>query len=95
MIDRIPSLKAVSAAALITAKSNETAAIKQSKPVPSVGPATLSNLINLARTLADQGPPIDGAKIARVRQAIADGNYQIDVEALANAMLRYSAKDIE
>jgi flagellar biosynthesis anti-sigma factor FlgM len=93
MIDRIPSLTAVSAAAFASAKSDETAVTKQSNPAPSSGSATLSRLIHLARTLADEGPPIDSAKIAQVRQAIADGNYHIDVEALANAMLRDSGKD--
>lgn len=92
MIDGTPSVKAVSAAALASAKSIETAAIKPNKAALPSGTATLSTLINLARTLADQGPPIDTAKIAQVRQAIADGNYQVDVEALANAMLRYSSQ---
>jgi negative regulator of flagellin synthesis FlgM len=92
MIDRIPLLKAVSASAFAAANTVETAAAKHHKAVSTADPASLSKLINLARTLADQGPPIDSAKIAQVRQAIADGNYQIDVEALANAMLRYSAK---
>lgn len=90
MIDRIPSPKAVTAAAYASAKTNEAASAKPIKQPILAGSASLPQLINLARTLAESGPPIDSAKIARVRQAIADGNYRVDVEALANAMLLYS-----
>lgn len=90
MMDRIPSLKALTAVAYTSAKTNEAASVKAGTQPMLAGSASLPQLVNLARTLADSGPPIDSAKIARVRQAIADGNYRVDVEALANAMLQYS-----
>ncbi|MGB5077752.1 MAG: flagellar biosynthesis anti-sigma factor FlgM [Sphingorhabdus sp.] len=92
MIDRIPPLKAVSALAQASTRTLASADGNHGKAAAPESSASLSKLISLARTLADQGPPIDTAKIAQVRQAIADGSYQIDVEALANAMLRDSGK---
>ena len=45
--------------------------------------------MELAADLAQLGPPIDYAKIAQVRRAIADGGYRIDADALAMAIMSY------
>ena len=37
--------------------------------------------------LASSGAPIDGGKVAAIRQAIAEGRYQIDPEAIAERMV--------
>jgi negative regulator of flagellin synthesis FlgM len=50
--------------------------------------APLSKLLDTAAALARQGPPIDYARIAQIRQAIATGTYTIDAERIAEALLR-------
>ena len=49
----------------------------------------LSTLTAMARELAAAEPPLDYAKIAQIRQAIALGSYKIDSHAITNAMLRH------
>ena len=49
----------------------------------------MPKLVNIAADLARAGPPVDYAKIALVRQAIARGEYSKDVEAIANAMVGF------
>lgn len=49
----------------------------------------VARLTGLARTLASQEPPIDHARIAQIRQAIASGGYRPEAEAIAKAMLRH------
>ena len=91
MIERISSLGP--AASVSSVKSGENGAARStSNTRTSTGSASLPKLINLARELAEQGPPVDYAKIAHVRQAIAQGSYQIDADALANAILLYAGK---
>ncbi|MBK7283540.1 MAG: flagellar biosynthesis anti-sigma factor FlgM [Sphingomonadales bacterium] len=45
--------------------------------------------MNLATELAKAGPPVDFAKIALVRQAIAQGAYSVDVDRIAHAMVGF------
>lgn len=62
----------------------------------SVDPAkaqSLPTLVSLAADLAQQGPPVDYAKIAQIRQAIASGTYEIDFRATAAAILGYDRLD--
>lgn len=47
---------------------------------------SLPKLVSLASDLAKAGPPVDHAKIAHLRQAIAQGEYSVDVDRLAHAM---------
>jgi len=49
----------------------------------------MTRLLDLAADLARAEPPVDYARIAQVRRAIADGAYQIDSAALAKAMIRF------
>ncbi|MFD1766781.1 flagellar biosynthesis anti-sigma factor FlgM [Sphingorhabdus buctiana] len=56
---------------------------QQSASVP------LARLTGLARALANEGPPVDHARIAQIRQAIASGSYRPDANAVADAMLRH------
>lgn len=60
------------------------AASAEFKAAPS-----LPKLVGMAQELAKAGPPIDYAKIAQIRQAIAQGTYEIDPSAIASAMLAY------
>lgn len=40
-----------------------------------------------AAELAAQGAPIDSAKVASIREAIANGTYKIDAKAIADRMI--------
>jgi anti-sigma28 factor (negative regulator of flagellin synthesis) len=53
---------------------------------------SLPKLVSLAKELAEQGPPVDFAKIAQVRQAIALGSYRIDPDRIADAIVRFAGK---
>jgi negative regulator of flagellin synthesis FlgM len=37
--------------------------------------------------LAAEGPPVDDAKVARIRAAIAEGRYPVDAERIAERMI--------
>ena len=49
---------------------------------------TPPKLAQLAADLVQQGAPIDTTKIAQIRGAIASGNYIIDPQRIAEAMIR-------
>jgi len=51
--------------------------------------ASATRLLGLTQTLAEQGPPVDVARIAALRTAIAGGDYRVDAGALAQAMLAF------
>ena len=53
---------------------------------------SLPRLVSLANELAEQGPPIDFAKIAQVRQAIALGTYRVSPDAIAEGIMRFASK---
>ncbi len=71
------------------AKGGTVSAKTGIEPEPIAQPVSLSKLAAAARELADAGPPIDYAKIAQIRQAIAGSSYQVDAEAIADAVLRH------
>ena len=48
--------------------------------------ASLPRLLSLVADLSSAPAPVDFARIAQVRRAIADGSYKLDPEALANAI---------
>jgi flagellar biosynthesis anti-sigma factor FlgM len=72
---------------------------KDAVTTPSVAPVnverikSLPKLVSLASTLAEQGPPVDFAKIAQVRQAIAEGSYRVNPDKIAGAMMRFAGKN--
>lgn len=53
---------------------------------------TLSALVQLTRAVADAGPPLDYAKIAALREAIASGTYKVDPQAIAQAITAFHRK---
>jgi flagellar biosynthesis anti-sigma factor FlgM len=71
---------------------------KDGVATPSVAPVnverikSLPKLVSLASTLAEQGPPIDFAKIAQVREAIALGTYRVSPDKIAEGMMRFAGK---
>jgi len=48
---------------------------------------SLPQLVGLANELASGPPPLDYAKIARIRAAISTGSYRIDPGKIAQALL--------
>ena len=54
--------------------------------------ASLPKLIRLASDLANQGPPVDYARISEIRQAIALGTYRVDPERISDAMVRFGGR---
>ena len=50
---------------------------------------SLPKLVSMAADLAKAGPPVDHAKIAQLRQAIARGEYSTDADAIAHAMVGF------
>jgi len=51
--------------------------------------ASLPKLVSLAADLAKAEPPVDYAKIAQLRQAIAQGDYLIDLDSIAHSMVGF------
>lgn len=58
-----------------------------SRPHPTEN--SLPKLVSLAADLAKADAPIDHAKVAQIQQAIAHGEYAIDVNATAHAMTAF------
>ena len=52
--------------------------------------------LSLGRLLADMAaaPPVDAARVADLRDAIAQGRYRADPVAIAGAMLRQAGDDV-
>lgn len=73
-------------------RPSTTKASAQGSATPAPTPSAMANLpklVSLAGQLAEQGPPIDYAKIAQVRQAIAQGEYTVDLESIAHSIVGY------
>lgn len=67
----------------------------QAKPAVTAAPTpgadvegkSLPQLVDLANELASGSPPLDYARIARIRSAISTGSYRIDPGRIARALL--------
>lgn len=55
--------------------------------VDAAGPEASSAVTTPAAELAAQGAPVDNAKVAAIRAAIANGTYKIDPKAIADRMI--------
>ena len=85
----IKSVGQASSAAVEAAKLRETA---QSRPAPAVSadaaPVKAETVSTTpASRMAAQGAPVDLARVTRVKQAIASGNYPVDPDKIAEKML--------
>ena len=77
--------------------ASETAA---PAPTSSPGQAATDNLpaaklTRLSATLAHQPPPVDVARVAALRTAIAGGNYGVHPALIASAMLDFHGRGAE
>jgi len=64
--------------------------VGRNEPVAKVDPADAQAsgaVTTPAAELAAQGAPIDTAKVASIRAAIANGTYKIDAKAIADRMI--------
>ncbi len=88
MIDRVKT-----GIAIVRAKAVNDAEPERFRDASRLAPInvtpSLPKLVSLAADLAKQGPPVDYAKIAQIRQAIASGTYTVDLEATAAAILAF------
>ena len=70
-----------------------SAATAAANPTNRAASVPLPRLLDLVAELTRSGPPVDYARIAQLRRAIADGSYQIDPDVLAKAIVGFAAKD--
>ena len=54
-----------------------------------------ARLIRVASGLADQAPPVDVARVAALRSAIASGSYGVHPAIIASAMIDFRAGGAE
>lgn len=54
-----------------------------------------AKLTRLAGGLADQAPPVDVARVASLRTAIANGSYSVHPAIIASAMLDFHGRGTE
>jgi flagellar biosynthesis anti-sigma factor FlgM len=74
-------------------RPSEDAAMQPKTENPSsdraVRAAPIAKLSQIARELSEGEPPIDHARIAQIRSAIASGKMQVEPNILADAILRH------
>ncbi len=82
----------VRTSALHRVPSDGATPMRSAAPVkPAAEAVSTPRLISLSSELAEQGPPVDVGRIATLRNAIADGSYSVNVDKIADAMLRFRA----
>ncbi|HEX7853615.1 MAG TPA: flagellar biosynthesis anti-sigma factor FlgM [Sphingobium sp.] len=77
-------------AAIEAVKLRETTQTRSTAPAPPATAARAAEsaaMTSPAARLAQDGPPIDTDKIARIKAAISSGNYPVDADAIADRMV--------
>jgi len=82
------TLQLAQLAVLSHKKTADVAAARPNAPHPAQ-PATEN--ITLATALAQKGPPFDAERVQALRADIMSGKYRIDLGAIADGMVRFSA----
>lgn len=92
MTNTIPALPSLPASVVTNDTSNTAASTKQdttAESVPQTEAVTLSDAAQITTKLfsaAQQSDGIDAATVARIRNALGSGNYNVAPEDLAQAM---------
>jgi negative regulator of flagellin synthesis FlgM len=89
-LNAVVPIAAGSAGKADTARATAATPVQQAPaPVPAGPSPSLSRLVSLANELSSAPAPVDYAKIAQVRRAIADGSFKLDPDALAKSIVAY------
>ena len=72
--------------------ANEAAASAPAQVGATRDTMPIASLSRLSGTLADQPPPIDVARVAALRTAIAGGSYGVHPAIIASAMLDFHGR---
>lgn len=85
----IKSVGQAMSAAVEAAKLRESAQSRSASPVSTGSTPTKSaeQIATPAARMAAQGAPVDLARIERVKQAIASGQYPVDPDKIADQMV--------
>ncbi len=85
----IKSVGQAMSAAVEAAKLRETAQSRSTAKITTeAAPEKAAETVSTpASRMAAQGAPVDVARIARIKQAIASGNYPVDPDKIAEKML--------
>lgn len=76
--------------------SESAAPVRATAPFqPAQDSLPIARLTRLAGTLADQPPPVDVARVAALRTAIAGGSYGVHPAVVASAMLDFHNRGAE
>ncbi len=92
MVDSVISSRPAPSANIPVASGKAKKSDVSVASVPTTQRPSLPKLVRLANDLAAQGPPVDFARIAEIRQAIALGTYRVDANRIAVAMLDFGDK---
>jgi negative regulator of flagellin synthesis FlgM len=91
MVDPISfgSVRPITGQTMAAATANRTTtSAAASTEAGNINLPSLPKLVRLAAEIASEGPPIDYARLAPIRQAIAMGTYGVDPAAIAKALLK-------
>jgi negative regulator of flagellin synthesis FlgM len=83
-------ITAVGSTGIARAIELRSESVGKSEPAAKVdqtGPKAAGTVSTPAAELAAQGAPIDSAKVASIRESIANGTYKIDAKAIAERMI--------
>ncbi|MFA5942015.1 MAG: flagellar biosynthesis anti-sigma factor FlgM [Sinimarinibacterium sp.] len=69
-------------------KSTSTATREQAVPSDSVRLTDDAKLLQQAERAAAEAPDVDERRVAEIKQAVADGTYQVDPKAIAAKLAR-------
>lgn len=85
----IKSVGQAMSAAVEAAKLREGGQTRAAAPATEASPAAVvaETVATPAARMAAQGAPVDSARIERIKQAIASGNYPVDPDKIAEKML--------
>ena len=90
--DKITQVGNIGRASPVRNVASRTETMAPATPrVTATAPAPLpvARLIGLARELSELPPPVDHARIAALRNAIANGAYAVDAALVAKAVTRF------